>query len=462
MNRPRARQVWLTLFVVIAFLPAVLRAISPERQLLGPELTTITGLLATALLVCTVVLPSRLRSLTRAFGIEAVLRNHRTLGLATALSVLAHVAAVFANDPRGVGLVLPFINQRAPADTIAPIPLLNPLLSPPARSLWGVLAALALVLLATLSARRDGRYETWRAWHLLGTAAVLLGTLLHIVLIGHLIPTHALLGLLLGDPLGWTNLKAATGDPLAAGFLGLLALAVLVVAIGRWFMRPNAFTVMGVRRESTSVSSITLRPVRRGLRFRPGQFAWLRLTKNPLRSEEHPFTVCTAEQDRPTIGFTIKHVGDWTKRLRSLGPGDTVYVDGPYGSFTINERSKRGIVLIAAGVGITPMMSILRTAARKPARIRRATRLILLDRPGQGLFREELALLGKAINLIVTELEGERLTIERMEGALPPAFLHNQLEYYICGSPSLVRDAVTILDAMEIPLRRIHTEQFNT
>ena len=458
MPRSRARQAWITAFVVIAFLPAILRALSPERQLLGPEIITITGLLATVLLVTTVVLPSRLRSLTRAFGIETVLRHHRSLGMATALSTLAHVAAVLANDPRGVGLLLPFLNPRAPAYTTAPIPLLTPLLTPPGRALFGLIAAACLVGLAALSARRTGSWERWRFWHLGAAVGALLGTALHILLIGHLLPTPAVLNLLLGDPLGWTTLRAATQDPLAAGFLVLLALVVLVGAVRRWAFRPAAFRVVKIGPVAENVTSIVLRPLGRGFRFRPGQFIWLRLAKSQLLSEEHPFTLSSATQDRPTIELTIKDTGNWTARLRRLRPGDLVYVDGPHGSFTPNLKSRRGLVMICGGVGITPMMSMLRSAAGTGSI--RSYRLILTDRPGQGLFRDELTQLMTRLDLLPYELAGRRLSPEVLGEMLPPPVLRNQLDYYVCGPPRLVREAVAALDTLEVPARRIHTELF--
>ena len=99
MIRLRARDAWLGAFLFALFAPPVLRFFSSERQGLGQELVTLTGLLATSLLVCTVILPSRLRSLTRAFGIETVLKTHRVLGLATVLATVAHIAVIIAMDP---------------------------------------------------------------------------------------------------------------------------------------------------------------------------------------------------------------------------------------------------------------------------------------------------------------------------------------------------------------------------
>lgn len=454
MRWSRTRQAWLTAFFVVAFAPAVLRALSPERQLLGPETVTVTGLVATVLLISTVVLPSRIRSLTRAFGIESVLRNHRTLGTATALSVLAHVAAVLATDPRGVGLLLPFISRVSPAETIARTPLLTPLLTPPARALAGEVALAALIGLIVWGAR-TGRWERWRFWHLLGAVTALGGTAGHIVGIGHLIPTAALLAVLSGDPLGWPNLAAATSDPLAALFLvGLFAFA-FAVALHRWLAPALPYRVTAVNRVSTHVSAITLAPVRRGLRrFRPGQFVWLQLTASPV-AEEHPFTLSSAVQDLPAIEITVKHSGDWTERLRQLQPGDVLHVDGPHGSFTPNAPQ---LVLIAGGVGITPMLSILRSAARGD-RSPTAT-LIRVDRPGRALFTEELVGLSAELDLKLVELGGARLTDDALIAVLPADY--DRLDFYVCGPPSLMHDAGMALTALGVPRYRVHTELFES
>ena len=456
--RSRVQLAWTAAFVVALLLPIVLRAVSHERQLFGPELITITGLLATVLIVATVVLPSRLRSLTRALGIEAVLRYHRALGLFAALFTLAHAAAVITNNPRGVGLFLPFISLRAPPQTVAPVPLLSPLLTPPGRALFGLLAAVCLVLLSVLSGRRQGRWERWRRWHLAATFGVLLGTALHILLIGHLIPTPAVIDLLLGDPLGGLVLRSATQDPLAAAFLVILALTVLSVGAWRWLSRPAPFYVVGTRRVTENVTSLALQPMGRAFRrFRPGQFAWLRLAQSPLLSEEHPISLSSAVQDRPLIEFTIKHDGDWTSRLRRVRSGDVLYVDGPHGSFTPNMQSRRGLVLIAAGVGITPMMSILRTAARKHAT--RSYRLITINRPGQQLFHDELVQLATMMDLSLFEVTREQVTAERFDDLLPRV-LREQLEYYVCGPVCLVHDAEAVLAELGVPQRRVHTELF--
>jgi predicted ferric reductase len=438
------------------FAPPVLRLFASERQGLGQELVTLTGLLATSLLVCTVVLPSRLRSLTKAFGIEAVLRSHRLLGLCTVLMVLAHLAAVIIKDPRGVALMIPFVNPRATHETVAALPLLEPFLSPPGRAMAGMVATVCLAALAVVASRKVARYEVWRAWHVSLAGVALITSLVHILLIGHLFPTTVMINVLAGDPLGGPLLRAALVDPLGASYLALLGIAVVAVGVRRWMALPrkHRYQVVMLLKLSPTVSQLVLRPAHgRGLQFQPGQFAWLRLAPDRL-AEEHPFTVSSAERDRPNIEFTIRHLGDFTDQLRRLGPGDQVWIDGPHGGFTPDLRARSGLVLIAGGVGIAPMRAILRSAADRGHR--RSVRLLLT---GREPYRAELAELSEELDLQIHELT--RVTPELLAMTLPGRFVRNRLDYYVCGPPTLVDDTMSALGTLEIPRSRIHTEQFN-
>jgi predicted ferric reductase len=461
----KARDLWVAAFLIALFGPVALRLVTIERQGLGQELVTTSGLIATGLLVSTVILPARLKSVTRAFGIEAVLANHRAMGSASALAIMAHLVFVVLNDPRYVALALPFLRFVQPDYTIAPPPLLNPLITPPVRAMAGMAALIAAVVLVAWAARRGGPYERWRNWHMALTVVILAGTALHILLIGHLVPTNALWHWLLGDPIGAEMTRAALAwDALAPVYLALLTLALTLVGINRWLLRPlrsaARYRVARVQHIDATVSTIVLR--REGgdhtepLQFSPGQFAWLRLQQGPL-SEEHPFTISSAAQDGHDLEFTIRRSGDWTSNIDKLGTGDFVWVDGPHGAFTPRDDTT-GIVLIAAGVGITPAMSMLRTAYG--AQDNRPMRVILLDRPGHGLFRQELHQLRDELALELHELGRVRLTAEVLEPLLPPGLLRGQHDYYICGPPLLVEHATEALVELDVPDDRVHTERF--
>src|SRR5207302_10053039 len=94
------------------------------------------------------------------------------------------------------------------------------------------------------------------------------------------------------------------------------------------------------------------------------------------RCEEPPFTIAFCAHLGLLTEFTIRRSGDFTSQLRLLRPGSPVWVDGPHGAFTLDLQRTTGLVMIAGGVGITPMMSMLRTLAHR--RDRRPHRLLVI------------------------------------------------------------------------------------
>lgn len=443
---PLERTLWATAFLALLLAPLLLalRADAPRAEdepSLLLQLSVGVGLLATSSLVCAVVLPSRLRSLTRTLGIEGVLSTHRFVGLLVALLVLAHIALVVAEDPAKVALFDVF---HAPGR---------------ARAAIGATVALgALIGLTLLRKRLRHRYEVWRWVHLALAGSVLTLTALHIVWLDHLVRDAAM-----------------------RAWFTVLALAVLGVAAYRWLWRPvfgaqSQYVVREVRPETATVSTLVLEPRRdrhrsgyRTLEFAPGQFAWLRLNPS-IRAEEHPFTIASSAALGVWAEFTIRHSGDFTRALRQLRPGSPVWVDGPYGAFSVDLKPSTGLVMIAGGVGITPMMSMLRTLAHR--RDRRPHRLVVVARTLDDLlFRDELGQLRQRLDLTVVELlrrpppdwDGARGAVDKelLTALLPGKFRRNQLDYFLCGPPAMVDDVLIVLDELEIPRPRIHTEQFD-
>lgn len=441
MRRHLARTLWAAAFFAVLLAPVLLCMRTADGSSVLSELSVGMGILATSVLVCAVVLPSRLRSLTRTFGIEGVLAMHRFIGVLAAALVFAHLALVIAADPGNVSLLDIF---NAPAR---------------AKAATGATAGLVgLIVLSVLRRKLRHRYEVWRWVHLTLAASVLLLTALHIYWLNHLVR-----------------------DPVLRGCFVVLAAGVLAVVAYRWMWRPvfgarRQYVVREVRPESPTVSTLVIEPRtdgprqgRRTLQFAPGQFAWLRLEPS-LRAEEHPFTIASSAHVGMWTEFTVRHTGDFTSALRTLPPGSPVWVDGPHGSFSVDLKRTTGLVLIAGGVGITPMMSMLRTLAHR--RDRRPHRLVVVARTMDDLlFRAELEQLSERLDLTVVELlrhpppgwTGATGAVDEalLTSVLPGPFRRNQLDYFICGPPAMVMDVLAELDALEIPHPRIHTEQFD-
>ena len=165
--------------------------------------------------------------------------------------------------------------------------------------------------------------------------------------------------------------------------------------------------------------------------------------------------------------MSIRNLGDFTKEIHKVPLGRRVYLDGPYGAFTIGNPADMH-VLIAGGVGITPMMSMIRTLA--DAGDKRPVILLYGSKDWDSItFREELEELKARFDLTVihvladppTDWTGERgfITAEVLTRYLPQPYAAH--EYFICG-PAVMMDAVErALGELEVPMSRYHSERYS-
>lgn len=426
----RLVQRWLVGLAVVLLAPLAIRVLAGGPAPLWPMLTDLTGLVALSAMVCTFLLVCRLRALSRAAGITALLSAHRSIGVLAAGSVVLHIAVVIAGDVDNLNL-LTWIEAppRARAATLA------------------TLALAAVIALGMLRGRVRQDYELWRWAHLvLGTAAVALSAL-HVQLVGQLV-AHPVMRWVL----------VALAAVLAAGLAHRLLAA----------RRSSEHVVREVRLDSDSVCTLVLDPRGTPLRFAPGQFAWLRLTRSG--GEEHPFTIASSAAGGG-CAFTVRSTGDFGTVLRNLPPGTPMWVDGPYGSCSLDllPQPASGVAMIAAGVGITPMLSMVRTLAD-----RHDPRPLLLVRaagtPHELLFRHELGLLSQRLDLTVVEVvrnpppgwtgAAGDLGTPLLRAVLPHAGQRSALDYFVCGPPGFVTTVTRSLLELGVPEHRIHIEQF--
>lgn len=184
--------------------------------------------------------------------------------------------------------------------------------------------------------------------------------------------------------------------------------------------------------------------------------------------DDHPFSLSSSAQrpDRPA--FTVKALGDFSASLADLCVGAEVLVDGPHGEGVPDGRATRGRLLLSAGIGITPVLSVLRTAAE-----RGETRPFLLfygsRRWADVTFREELDELERhRLNLRVVHVlsrpesdwQGERGRVgeELLRSYAPPDLA--TWSALVCGSPAMVAEASSALQRLGVPQGSIQAEGF--
>src|SRR3954469_5565475 len=218
--------------------------------------------------------------------------------------------------------------------------------------LWtypGILAATAagaLLIAAGVTsyrlARRRMAYETWWSVHLYTYLALFLS-------FSHQIGTGASF---VGHPVAtawWTAL-----------WVGTLAL-VLVARVGLplWRSLRHRLTVVGVTPEGPDSYSVLLRGRRLDrLPVAGGQFLQWRFLRRGLWWQAHPYSLSAAPTGRH-LRITVKVLGDHSAALRRMRPGTHVAIEGPYGVFTADARQTDRVLLVGAGVGITPIRALL-------------------------------------------------------------------------------------------------------
>ncbi len=434
-GRPvRSKGLWVAAYCLAAVLPlaAVLVSSPPGGRGLVVELASALGIMALTLLALKLVLPARMRVVARPLGAEVAIRLHRHMADVLVAAITAHMALVVVGDPSNLALFDP--------------------LGAPWRAKAAVASCVALgALVATSLLRRRLRlpYARWRGLHnALGIGALGLG-LLHAVGVDRYL-THG--------PAG----------PVTAGLAGLGVLCLVELRLlrpRRLARRP--YVVERVERERGGATTLALRADgHRGCRFRPGQFAWLKLADAPHALVEHPFSYSSSASRPQRPAFTIKAYGEFTSRVPQLRPGTRLLVDGPHGSYRQRRGAER-FVLIAGGIGITPIISLLRTAADSGDR-----RPFLLvygsARWQQVTFREELERLQRRLDLRVVHVlrepppswAGETGFIDTdLLARRLPADL-SRADVFVCGSAPMLAAAIEGLERLGVAPEHVHAEQF--
>jgi predicted ferric reductase len=296
-------------------------------------------------------------------------------------------------------------------------------------------------------------YEPWRVLH--GILAVLVVGLAaaHIVMWGNYIASST-----------W---KRAFWLLLTTFWIGSL------VYVRVWkpvMLLRRPYRVVAVQPERGDAWTLTFEPEGHpGFRFQPGQFAWVSIWNGPFGMREHPFSFSSsAERDR-SVTLTIKALGDFTSTIKDVKVSQRAYLDGPYGAFTIDRHRSPGYVFIAVGVGITPMMSMLRTLADRGNE--QPLLLIYGSKTWEDvIFREELEeLKGRLNNLKIVHVisqpsedwQGERgrITKEQLARLLPAD--RNSRDYFICGPDAMMDEVERALTELGVSLAYFHSERYN-
>ena len=208
----------------------------------------------------------------------------------------------------------------------------------------------------------------------------------------------------------------------------------------------------------------------RALGFRAGQFAFVTFAESPYSLEQHPFSVASGEHVRDRLEFAVKELGDFTSTIGELGEGSRAFVDGPYGAMRLSEGAA-GLFAVAGGIGITPVISMIRTIAATD----RTLPVVLVyanERRTDAAFADELDALAdelgdqlRVVHVLNLPPEGWRgrtgFVTPELLGELLPGHEWERWQFVLCGPPPMMEVAERALLDHGVPLDRIDSERFD-
>lgn len=427
---------WFIVYSVLSAAPllALLIGEPPPGREFYREFSVGLGFVGLSMLGWQFFLTGRLKWITSPYGIDLVYHFHRNVSLIAFAFILLHpIILVITSEPH-LGLFNPI---GAPWHRIAAI---------------GSLAAFTIVIFTSLYRIKLGLiYEHWRIIHGLFSIFAVVLAMVHIVGIRYYVQEPIKLGL-------W----------IVIGATWVLVL-IYIRIVKPIFMKRRPYTVEEVRKERGNSWTLVFKPEgHNSFNFKPGQFAWLILGKTPFRIREHPFSFSSSAMKPERPEMVIKELGDFTATIGEVEPGTRAYMEGPYGRFTIDYFEAPGYVFLAGGVGITPVMSMLKTM-----RDRADGRPVILFYGTKTwedtLLREEIDTLKDELNMQVIyvveeprdEWKGEKgfITDDIMAKYLPDSRF-NYL-YFVCGPDLMQKNVKISLDKLGISMEKVQSESYN-
>lgn len=402
----------------------------------GDELTNagrLTGLLAGYSIVVQLLLMARVPAVERGVGADRLARWHSFGGRYTVSLAVAHtLLIIWGYAVTGHQNVV-----RQTSDLLLTYP-----------DVMMATAALALLVgvgwVSARSLRSRVAYETWFYLHLYTYLAVALA-------FSHQFSTGVDFVASLRNRVLWSALYAGAG--------GLLLWYRFIVPV-RVLLRHRMRVASVHREEAPGVVSLTIRGDHLDeLAIQPGQFfRWRFLTRDQWW-QSHPYSLSAPPQPHQ-LRITVKALGDGSSALATLRPGTPVLAAGPYGAFTAHRRRRPRVLLLAGGVGITPLRTLWETL---PARRGEITLVYRANRPEEVLFRRELDAIaqrrGATVHYLVGPPGGEHDPF--VDGRLRDLVPHlNAHDVFVCGPPGFTAAATSALARAGLPRRQVHDEQF--
>ena len=383
------------------------------------------------------LLASRFKWIERPFGLDIVIRHHKYMAVFATLLLISH-PLLLSTGKKGLSIII---------GTDVPWPV------------W--LGRIAIVVLLVnmffnfSSMRGRIRFDAWRNIH------DLLGPLLLVLIFVH--------SFFQGGDLKIKQMEL---------LWGLVSGAAVSVFVYHRLVRPSllrrhAYNVIEVRQETRDVWTITLAPPE-GIKrydYLPGQFQFLTFFRDKgLPVEEHHWTISSAPGGGRYVSSTIKELGDFTSTIGKTKPGDTAAVHAPFGRFSyVLHPEERDLVFIAGGIGITPLMSMLRHMRETQSEL--PVLLLYANRSEEDIvFRSELQEIEadghprlKIVHVLSGAGEGWAGEVGYIDNEKIDRYCGSSAgkAFYLCGPAGLIDGVIRILKARGVPDNNMHKEIFS-
>jgi len=437
-NKPLAI-VFMLINALLITAPLIILILGPKKEgrLATLDVSVGLGFIGLSMMTFQFVNTARIKLLNKPFGTDLVYHYHRQIGIAAFLMVFAHPILLFLLDSRYLRL-------------------LN-LFTAPWRARFGVTAVVLLIGVVVMSEYRPQLkipYKFWKFWHGVSATLMIAAALAHIFLVGNYVN------------LPWKQVLWIAYSVL------LVAMLSYTRIIYPFRLIKHAYRVQTTQKEAGDVFTLTIAPDgHQGFQFKPGQFAWLTAWKTPFSDTEHPFSIASSAEDTTSFQMSIKNLGPFSQKIQSLKAGDRVYVDGPFGSFNLDRHPEaERLVFIPGGIGVTPIMSMLRTMADRGDK--RPILLLYCNREWETVtFKEEVKALENKLNLKTTYTienppapwNGESGFLNRdvLRKHTPADWIANGTAVFLCGPAPMMNAVEKELLAFGYAHDQIYSERYS-
>jgi predicted ferric reductase len=427
---------WFIVYIFLSVIPVLILLVGdtlPGRGILR-EFSVALGFIGLSMLGWQFLLTGKFSRISSPYGIDIVYHFHRYVTIIAFLFVLLHPILLIISSPDTILLLNPFGPNLWAATGV-----------------WSLIFFIIIIITSIYRLQLKLNYEVWRSVHSVASVLAVVLAVYHIVGVGYYLREPIKIWL-------WILISA----------IWILAL-IYIRLVKPLIMLKHPYIVTEVIKEKGKSWTLVLKPDgHKGIKFKPGQFGWLILGKSPFAVREHPFSFSSSSMNFDSIEMTIKELGDFTSKIGLTKTGTRAYIDGAYGTFTIDDDISPGFVFIAGGVGIAPIMSMIRTM-----RDRFDKRPVFLFYGAKNwdeiTFREEIESIKKEINIkVVYVLEETSEDWSGEKGFITSNIIAKHLpverfnyEYFVCGPLPMQKAIKTALNEMGVPLDKVKSESFN-